>query len=46
MNGARRDGNGGGIERGAHFAFILSSSASYFFCSSALAVVRFLILSS
>ena len=46
MNGARRKGNGGGRDGGGYFAFILSSSASYFFCSSALAVVRFLILSS
>lgn len=29
-----------------YFAFILTSNASYFFCSSALAVVRFLIFSS
>lgn len=32
--------------KGAYFAFILSSSASYFFCNSALVLVRFLILSS
>lgn len=42
---AERAGATGGRD-GAYFAFMRSSSASYFFCSSALAVVRFLILSS
>ena len=35
-----------GMEGAIYLAFILRSNASYFFCSSALAVVRFLIFSS
>ena len=41
-HGARRKEMEGAI----HLAFILRSSASYFFCNSALAVIRFFIFSS
>lgn len=46
LGGEARGAKGLGGGGGAYFAFDLNSRASYFFWSSALAVVRFLILSS